>query len=268
MSARWPRPTAGSHWPWPAWRSGRGQEILRARRGRARPPRRTTTAEAAGCARLRPPDQRAAVPPEPAAARTGPSPRQATRPGEAGVPPTGSSGGLRCRPSGCPRPRAASGSRSTCSRPGPRFPRRPGTGYRRRRAQAPRAPAAQQLADRSPPGIRRPPAQTKSRSDHTERAGALEGMCLAAVHGKSTRTRGIDDALHQAGLADAGFPSITSTDALPSLRSRTAAAARASSASRPTSPPAEDMFKGSPTPAAESSCRSRASTLRPRGHSG
>lgn len=70
----------------------------------------------------------------------------------------------------------------------------------------PRAPAAQQLADRSPPGIRRPPAQTKSRSDHTERAGALEGMCLAAVHGNSTRTRVVDDALHQAGLANAGFP--------------------------------------------------------------
>ena len=48
--------------------------------------------------------------------------------------------------------------------------------------------------------------RSQRRGDHTERAGALEGMCLAAEHGNSTSTRVIDDALHQAGLADAGFP--------------------------------------------------------------
>src|SRR5262249_33967423 len=31
-------------------------------------------------------------------------------------------------------------------------------------------------------------------------------MSLAAEHGRATRTRISDDALHQAGLADAGFP--------------------------------------------------------------
>ena len=31
-------------------------------------------------------------------------------------------------------------------------------------------------------------------------------MSLAAEHGHVTRTRILDDALHQAGLADAGFP--------------------------------------------------------------
>ena len=43
-------------------------------------------------------------------------------------------------------------------------------------------------------------------------------------------------------------PSIASTDARPSLSWRTAAAARASSASRPTSPSAEDTLKASPRP--------------------
>jgi len=45
-------------------------------------------------------------------------------------------------------------------------------------------------------------------------------------------------------------PSITSADARPSLSSRTTPAARASSASRPTRPPAEDTLKTSPTPKA------------------
>ena len=43
-------------------------------------------------------------------------------------------------------------------------------------------------------------------------------------------------------------PSIASADARPSLSSRTAAAATASSASRPTSPSAEDTLEVSPTP--------------------
>src|SRR5215471_15409086 len=48
-------------------------------------------------------------------------------------------------------------------------------------------------------------------------------------------------------------PSMPSADARPPLSWRTAAAATASSASRPTSPPTEDTLKASPTPKASPS---------------
>jgi hypothetical protein len=57
-------------------------------------------------------------------------------------------------------------------------------------------------------------------------------------------------------------PSITSTDARPSLSRRTAAAASASSASRPTSPSVEDTLTGSSTQAPGSS-QSRCELPRP-----
>ena len=173
--------------------------------GRAPPPRLTSAAGAARCARPRPRDRRAAGPPRPTGAKAELSPRRATPRAAAAEPLTRSPAGWRCPPSGHPRPPAAPGARRTRSPPGPRSPRRPGRRCRPRRRRLD-VLASQQTTDRRPARVRRPPVQVQRGSNHTERPGALERMSLAAEDGHTASASIIDQTLAPSGSCRCQLP--------------------------------------------------------------